>query len=377
MKFTCSRVALLDAMKIALAAVASRTTKPILANVKAVASADRLTLTAQDMEIGIRYELRGVTVAKTGEAILAAAQLTAILRETDDAEVSITATDDGATVRVGSSKFETLGYPVAEFPDLPEVDDAANYHEATAGDLRLLVQRTAFAADKKDSTRFALSGVLWEADKKGVRAVATDSKRLSVCERPATIHGDAPDAKRSHLLPAKALSLLVANITDDAEAVRITLRPNEAMFRTERAMIYTRLIEGRFPPYEQILAQAKKLANKTIVLPAQALFSRVKQAAVMTDQESKRLDLRFEAGKVTMKARGAESGSSEVVMMLPEYDGPAVAIAFDPQYVTEFLRTVVAENTGANVVLELSDGDKPAMFSVGDDYRYMVMPLAG
>jgi DNA polymerase III subunit beta len=374
MKITCARESLLTACQQVAAAVAARTTKPILSNVKAVAADDGLTLVAYDTEVGIRYELRGIQVSKAGEAILAVAQLTSILRETSDADVTIEATDDGAKVKIGTSRFEMPGYPVNEFPDLPAFDDGGRYHEVNAGDLRKMIRRTSFAADKKDSTRFALSGVLWEAEGKTGRLVATDSKRLAVCEGNATLHGPAETTKGSHLVPAKTMTLLERNLIDDGELVRVALRPNEAMFQTERAMIYTRLVEGRYPPYRDILSQTRKQANVKITLPVESFLARVRQAAIMTDDESKRVDLTFEAGKVTMKARGAETGSSEVVMTLPEYDGEAVSIAFDPQYVIEFLRAIDGE---PSVLLEMSDGAKPALFQCGDSYKYLVMPLAG
>jgi DNA polymerase-3 subunit beta len=93
----------------------------------------------------------------------------------------------------------------------------------------------------------------------------------------------------------------------------------------------------------------------------------------MTDDESKRVDMTFAPGLVTMQARGAETGSSEVEMPLPEYDGPEVKIAFDPQYLVEYLRVADNEPT---VLLEMSDGTKPALFHCGDSYVYLVMPLA-
>jgi DNA polymerase-3 subunit beta len=265
-------------------------------------------------------------------------------------------------------------YPVEEFPDLPAFDDGGRYHEITAGVLRTMIRRTAFAADKKDSTRFALSGVLWEAEGKLARLVATDSKRLAVCEGPATLYGPPEATKGSHLVPAKTMALLERNLTDDGELVNVALRPNEALFKTERAMIYTRLVEGRYPPYRDIIGQTRKTASVKVPLPVDAFLSRVRQAAIMTDDESKRVDMTFEPGKVTMQARGADTGSSEVELPLPEYDGPEVQIAFDPQYVTEFLRALEGEPT---VTLEMSDGGKPALFQCGDTYRYLVMPLAG
>src|SRR5688500_6869947 len=142
MKITCARESLLTACQQVSAAVEARTTKPILSNVKATAADDSLTLIAQDMEVSIRNELSGIQVSKAGDAILAVSQLNSILRESQDADVSIEANDDGAKVRIGTSKFDMPGYPVNEFPDLPAFDDGGRYHEVTAGDLRKMIRRT-------------------------------------------------------------------------------------------------------------------------------------------------------------------------------------------------------------------------------------------
>ena len=375
MKVTCQRDGLLTACQLVSAAVAARTTKPILSNIKATAEGDRLTVVAYDTEVGIRYELRGILVGRPGSAILPITQLTQILRESSDDDLSLDADDNGTKVKVGTSRFELPAYPVDEFPDIPTFDDEGRYHEVTAGVLRTMIRRTQFAADKKDSGgRFALTGVLWEAEGKTARLVATDTKRLAMCEGAAVLYGPPEATKGSHLVPSKAIGLLERNLIDDGELVRVSLRPNDALFQTERAMIYTRLVEGRYPPYRDVIGQARKSATVKVALPVDAFLSRVRQAAIMTDDDSKRVDMTFGDGKIVMKARGAETGSSEVEMPLADYDGPEVQIAFDPQYLVEFLRALESE---ATVTLDMSDGTKSALFRCGDGYLYLVMPLAG
>lgn len=371
MKLTGPRDSLQTACHLVSAAVAARTTKPILSNVKATAEGDKLTLVAYDTEVGIRYDLRGIHIGRGGSAILPIAHLSQILREHTEPDIALDANNEGTDVRIGTSHYRMASYPVDEFPDVPTLDAAGRYHEINAGLLRTMIKRTAFAADKKESTRFALSGVLWEAEGKQAKLVATDSKRLAVCTGDATMFGEPETTKGSHLVPAKAITLLERNLTDDGELVRVALRPNEAMFQTERWMIYTRLVEGRYPPYKDIIP--KKTAVK-LPLPSAMFLSKVRQAAIMTDDESKRVDLTFEKGKLTLKARGAESGSSEVEMPLEGFDGSAVSIAFDPQFLIEFLRAIDGEPT---IMLEMTDGQKPAMFKVGESYLYLVMPLAG
>ncbi len=375
MKLTCKRDGLLTACQLVTAAVPARTTREVLSNIKAVARDDALTLTAFDTEVGIRYELRGVTVQRSGSALVPITPLTQILKESNDEEIAIDSGSEGSRVKAGTSRFELPTRPVDEFPDIPAFEDGGRYHEVAAGVLRTLIRRTAFAADKKDSGgRFALKGVLWEAEGQVARLVATDTKRLAVCEGPANVYGPGEAVQTSHLVPPKAIALLERNLLDDGELVRVALRANDARFQTDRAMIYTTLVQGRYPPYRNIVEQARKAATVRIPLPVQGFLSGVRQAAIVTDEESKRVDLKFQPGRVTLEARGAETGSSEVELALPDYDGPGVNIAFDPAYLIEYLRALEDEPA---VTLELAGKDSPALFRCGDSYTYVVMPLAG
>lgn len=373
MKVKCQRDSLFNACQLVGQAVAARTTKPILANIKAVASDDALTLMATDLEIGIRYELRGVDVGRTGAAILPVSKLLPILRESNDAEISLDANADGTLIKTSTGKFTMPAGDPAEFPDIPAFD-GDKCHEITAGVLRTLIQRTAFAADKKESgARWAVTGVLWEVEANKVRLVATDTKRLAMTEGVATsTEAPAKDGKpASHLIPQKAMSLLERSLVDGGERIRVALHANDAMFQTERALIHTKLVEGRFPPYRDIIP--KKSTIKVTLNPAEFL-SRVRQAAIMTDDATKRVDFEFAKKKLTLKAEGAETGSSEVRLDLPDYDGEEITIAFDPQYLVEMLRAIEGE-TG--ITLEMTSGEKPAVFRAGDNYLYLVMPLAG
>ena len=376
MKVTCQRDSLLMACQAVAQAVPTHTTIPALKNIKATAHDDALLLVAYDptQGVGIRYELRGVTVARAGACILPKDQLIQILRESSDPDISLDAGKEAVVAKAGG-RYEMLSLDVDEFPDIPSFDDGGRYHEVTAGSLRTMIKRTAFSADKKDTTaKFALTGVLWEAEGKTTRLVATDTKRLAVCEGPASVYGPPDTVKAVHLVPLKAVNLLERNLVDDNEVVRVGLRTNDALFQTERAMIYTSLVQGKFPPYREIIAKTRKEATQRVPLPVDGFLARVRQAAIMTDEESMRVDMTFEAGKVTMKSRGAKTGSSEVSLPLPEYDGPTTEIAFDPQYLIEFLRALEGEPT---VVLEMSTGSRAALFKCGEDYSYLVMPLTG
>jgi DNA polymerase III subunit beta len=363
----CQRDGLLTACQLVGVAVAARTTKPILSNIKAIAEADRLTLMATDLEIGIRYELRGVHVEDGGEAIFPAARLTSILRESPDADLSIDADERRCKVTTQASEYEMPSEDPADFPDIPTFE-AARCHELSAGVLRDMIRRTVFAAGK-DNTKYAITGILWEVEDKKARLVATDTKRLALASGPATISGQGDTAKSgSHLVPTKAMSLLERNLNDDSEVIRVSLRPNEVLFQTEKAVIYSRLVEGRYPPYRDIIP---KKATAKVPLPVEPFLSAVRQAAIMTDDESKKVAFHFVPGKLTLEAQGPATGRSKVEMKL-EYEGPAVNINFDPQYLIEMLRVLEPDTA---LSLDLVDGQRPALFRCGDDYLYLVMPL--
>ncbi|VTR96552.1 DNA polymerase III subunit beta [Tuwongella immobilis] len=368
MKLQCQRDGLLLACQLVGVAVAGRTPLAILSNIKAIADNDRLILMATDREIGIRYVLQGVQIDLGGEAIFPFNRLVSILREASSDNIQIEADANRMMVTVGSSEYEMATENPAEFPDIPTFETPQS-HELTAGVLRQMIRQTVFAA-AKESTKYAMTGVLWEVDEDKARLVATDSKRLALIEGPAVVHGTVEKSGHTHLVPTKAMSLLEKNLNDADERVQVCLRPNEVLFQTEKATIYSRLVEGRFPPYKDIIP---KKMNAKIPLPAQEFLAAVKQAAIMTEEESKRVRFEFEPGKLKLFAQGNATGRSKVELPL-EFDGPALEINFDPSLLVEMLRVLEPEQE--QIALELVDSTRPAVFRCGPHYLYLVMPLS-
>ncbi len=365
MKAIYHREGLLTAVQLASAAVAPRDVKPILRNLKAIAEPDRCTLMATDLELGIRLEVRGVKVEETGEAILPAARTLSILREATDEELHLEANAEKCLVRGQYNEFEMPSEDPANFPDVPAFT-ADQYHELTAGQLRDMIRRTIFAA-AVENPRYAVTGVLWELEDNQARLIATDGRRLAVDQGTATPFGGHDTKGQTPVVPTKAMGLLERNLSDAEEIVRVSFRPNEVLFKTERAMVYSRLVEGRYPAYREVFP---KKATSKVPLSVGPFYSAVRQAAIMTDDESKKVTFSFTKGKLTLQASGAETGRSKVELPL-EYEGRAVDIRFDPKYLTDMLRVL---DEDAALTLELVDGTSPALFRTGN-YSYIVMPL--
>jgi DNA polymerase III subunit beta len=368
MKTICHREGLLSACQLASAAVAARDIKPILKNLKALVTDDRCTLMATDLELGIRLEVRGIKVDEPGEALLPTARLISILREATDEELVIEAGPDACFIRGTSVEFEMPGEDPAAFPDIPSFAEE-KYHEITAGLLREMTRRTIFAAATAENSRFgATTGILMELEDDKATMVATDGRRLALASGAAHSHGGHTTKGQMQVIPAKAMMLLERNLTEPDEKVLISLRPNEVLMKTERAMIYSRLVEGRFPNYKQVLP-AKHGAK--IPLTVGPFLSAVRQAAIMTDEESKRVTFSFAKKKLTLQARGAESGRSKIEMPV-EYDGKAIEISFDPKFLVDMLRVLEPDT---QLVLEVTDSSTPAVFRNDANYLYVVVPL--
>jgi DNA polymerase-3 subunit beta len=369
MRALCHREGLLAACQLVSAAIPAREVKPILKNLKAIAADGRCTLLATDMEVGIRLDVQGLTIQESGEAILPAAKLIDILREARDPELAIEADPSACIVRGTTSplEFEMPSEDAAQFPDFPTFAED-RYHEVSAGSLREMIRRTVFAT-ADDTARYSMSGVLWELEGDGAKLVATDGRRLALAQGLATSAGGHSTKNQAPVVPTKAMSLLERNLADDAEeVVKVCLRPNEVLFRTGRSVIYSRLVEGRFPDYKQVLP---KKANVRVPLSAAPFQAAVRQARIMTDNESKRVTFKFAKDRLTLQSQGATAGRSRVEVPI-EFDAKPIDINFNPDYLIDMLKVLPPD---AELSLDLIDAASPALFRCGDNYSYLVMPL--
>jgi DNA polymerase-3 subunit beta len=367
MKAVCPREVLLSACQLASAAIPAKEVKPILKNLKAVAGDGRCTLMATDLELGIRLDVVSLTIQEPGEAILPAGKLIAILRESLDNELELSADASACVVTGESLFFEMPGEDPAQFPDWPLFNED-KYHEVTAGVLREMIRRTIFAV--ADTTaRYTMSGILLELDGDEVRLVSTDGHRLALARGQALPSGDHSTRGQAPVVPTKAMSLLERNLQGDSdETVKICVRPNDVLFRTETAVIYSRLVEGRFPDYKRILP-AKQ--SSKVVLPVGPFLTAVRQAAIMAEDDSKRVTFRFDKNKLTLEAQGQTTGRSKVNLPI-ELDGKPVQINFNPVYIQDMLKVLPADG---EVTLEMDDPGRPAVFRAGANYTYLAMPL--
>jgi DNA polymerase-3 subunit beta len=368
MRALCNREAVLTAFGMVSGVVPARSPKPILQNVKLIAEADEgSVLMGTDLEVGIRHRALGVKVEQPGSVILPTTQMGSILRTSTDSELVIETDDERLVVRGLHSEF-TL--PVEDANLFPEVPDfaASSYYVVAATDLKKLIRRTIFATDV-ESTRYALGGVLVELTAESISMVGTDGRRLARMSTAAEAENNPSAPAGFPVIPVKALKLIERNLGDDDPPVHLAIQSGTAvLMRTESAVIYSRLVEGRFPRYQDVFPPNVEVR---IPLEAGSLRTVVEQASIVTSEESRGVDFQFGAGVLRLISQSADVGSSHVELPIA-YDGRAVEITFDPRYLIDALKTLEDSTV---ITAELIDSKNAAVFKTDDHYTYVVMPL--
>ncbi len=367
MKLHCHRPSLATAFSTVSAIVPSRTPKEILRNVKLQVGGGKATLVGTDQEVGIRCAIPGVETDSAGEVLLPKDRIIAILRELTDESVDLEVTEKALWVRSGHSEFKLSAEDPAEFPPVQEFD-AISYHVVPAASLKEMIRRTVFATDV-ESTRYALGGVLMEFIGDKLTMAATDSRRLAVISSSCSTVGTIESRGTHPVIPTKALNLIEKSIGDSDQDVYVAVYPNSVLFKVGNSTIYSRLVEGRFPRYADVIPSSSNIAIDLLTGP---FASVVRQAMIVTNEESRGVDFVFASGTLRLQSVAADVGESKVELPI-SHDGNTITITFDPRYIVDFLRIL---DGSTSIKLHLTDGDSAAVLKTDDGYTYVIMPLA-
>ncbi|WP_010587806.1 DNA polymerase III subunit beta [Schlesneria paludicola] len=367
MQLTCQRNSLTAAFQTVAGVVPSRTPKDILKNVKLQVSGNQATLTGNDSEIGMRCDVPDVQSDSRGEALLPTARVLAVLRELNDDLVQLEITNDATWIRCGYSEFRLSAEDPADFPPVATFEDT-DYFVVPAAALRTMIRRTIFATDS-ESTRYALGGIQMELGLDKVTLAATDSRRLAVVTAASSVVGNPAIPATSPVIPSKAMGLIEKSLGDGTGEVHIALHQNDIVVRCQGTTIASQLVQGRFPDYRKVVPET---CNTTIDLVVAPFYTAVRQAMIVTNEESRGVDFVFGKGNLKLQSKATDIGASTIEMPIA-YDGPEMTITFDPRYVAEFLKVLDSSST---FHLNLISHDDRATMVTDDHYTYVVMPLA-
>jgi DNA polymerase-3 subunit beta len=364
MKVICNRGAFLEALTVAGTVVASRTPKPSLQCVKLTAIDKSLTIAATDLEVAIRYLDHQVQIDEPGEALVPADKIRDIVRESVDDTLSVETSGDNAIIKGQDSNFKIFTQNVAEFPPVPDFEGEPQFQIA-GGHLKQLIGQTLFAA-AKESSRYAFNGVLVSAKGKKVSLVATDGRRLAMAKGDLVSDNIGKDGVKA-IIPAKALTLIDKLVDDPEEAVGFQIKENQILVHTSSATLTSSLVEGQFPPYEDVIP---KDTDKKMTASTADFLAKIRLASLLTTEESKGVRLAFSKKGLVLSSRSPEAGEATVNFPC-KYEGADVEIGFNPTFLIEALRVVDSDE----ITLELTAPNRPGLLKGGPDFLYVIMPV--
>ncbi|MCB9799845.1 MAG: DNA polymerase III subunit beta [Candidatus Omnitrophica bacterium] len=337
-------------------------TLPILSNILLeTGKSNTLSLVGTDLEVGISTRLPA-EVLKEGSITVPAKKILDIVRELPDGEVEIVVAKNNAlNIKSGKSFFKIMGLGKEDFPKLPEVkdDQAIEIEQAV---IKESLSLTIFASSN-DETRYILNGVLFSVKGNKIRLVATDGRRLAFVEKDF-------DGKNKQnfdmIVPSKALHEIAKILTWEG-TVKIIPSKNQVIFHFGETFLVSRLIEGNFPNYEQVIPKGE---NTSLSVNREELLQSVRRASLLTSADSPAVKLDFLKSKILISSRSPNLGESKEEINAA-VQGKEMAIGFNPQYVTDALKNMDVEE----ITVSLTEPDKPGLIKGKDGYLYVIMPM--
>jgi DNA polymerase-3 subunit beta len=266
-------------------------------------------------------------------------------------------------IAAGGARFHLRTLPAEDFPRLPELEGETV--SLPAAPLAATIELVARAASR-DEVRPILTGVLLQAEGKRLTMVATDSYRLSV--KHTELEGEIGQALEANV-PARALRELARiAAAEDADEVEIALPRNQVVFRVAGVVLSSRLIEGQFPSWRQLVPES---FEHEVRLP-RAEFLEIARRVSQLAQRNAPLRLAFAEGELTVAAETPDIGDASEALPAP-YSGEPLEIAFNPQFLVEGIESVASEE----LAIQLSSPLRPGLLRPvdGEDFSYLVMPI--
>ena len=350
--------------------VERKTTIPILSNFLFEAADDTLTITATDLDQGVRTSC-AAKVKKPGACTIPARKLYDYIKLLPEGDISIKLMDNHwVQIRAGRSNTKMVGMARANFPQVPEFPTTGAFKLSVAS-LQNMISKTIFAISNEES-RYTLNGALLVLKAESMAMVATDGHRLAHIEKLGeSLEGVSGEKKT--LIPRKALSELLSLLNStEAETLDFADDEQTLFFRVGGRVLTSRKLTGQFPNYEAVLPRDN---NKFAVVKADELGAKLQLVAQFADERSKAIKLKLEQNELKLSASSPDSGESEDSIETPYTFDPLV-VGFNSDYLLEFLKVVGTPE----VRLEFKDSQsagqvRPEEADGEYRYRYVIMPM--
>lgn len=370
MEFVVRKNDLLRELQLFQGIVERKNTIPILANVLMEAEGEEVRLLATDLEVGLRSRCAAV-VTKAGSLTLPAKKFYEIVKALPETDVRIT--EDKGSVRVAADRFDARiqTLPREDFPALPDTS-AAPTAELPGAVLKEMIAKTQFAITGED-TRYFLNGALFVLGADSMSLVATDGHRLALVTAPWPTAGKEKKAAEEirAILPKKTLGELARLLSESDGDVIYERGENHLFFEVAGRLLISRMIDGQFPAYERVIPQGN---DKHLEFERDRLTNAVKRVALLSNERSRAVKFVIDKGKIDVASSSPELGEAHETLPV-DYDGAAMQICFNVQYVLDFLGAVSTDGVSFDLKDEVSQAVLKPTGAEGYDYTYVIMPM--
>jgi len=364
-KISLERDALLGQLQTVSRVASTRSAIQALSGIQLAASSDRCELRATDMDVGLRVPLEA-DVVREGVVVLPGRLIVDVVRSLPASAVSLElrAAEQDVEIVSGKATFHIRTLRTEDFPPFPEPSDEGTVL-LPAGSFVSTALKVAGSASR-DETRPVLTGILVSASEKELRMVATDSYRLSVKE--TTLESPLSSSFEVNV-PARALQELarIAAHSED-EQISVSVQQNQVLFVLGRVILSSRLIDGQFPNYRQLLPEG---FEHELRIAGGELTDVVRRMSLLA-QKNAPLRLSFEPGELTVSAQTPDVGEARESLPVA-FQGEPLEIGFNP----EFLRAGLEAIEEGDVLLKLISPLRPGLIEAADEsrFQYLIMPI--
>lgn len=361
MKFVVSKDALLDGVQKIQNVVSPRATLPVLANALVEAGPDGIRLSTTDLEIGVKCQV-SAEVEREGATTVPARRLAAIVQKLPSSQIVVECDSKNiTTLTCGSSFFKIYGLPREEFPAFPSMQNATSY-TLKQSTLRDGLRKTSYAISN-DETRYVLNGIYFSFADNKLTMVATDGRRLALFDTDLEF---PKSQERDFIVPTKAVNELARLLGEDGEA-QIFATENMVFFRLPSSEMHSKLVEGSYPNYRQVIPGE---AKERVKIEREALLNTVSRVSLLSSEKAKSVKLTFTKNNLDISANTPEVGEARESLPVA-YKGRDMAIAFNPEYLMDPLRNLTDEEIYLDLIEEMS----PGVIKINSPFLYVLMPM--
>ncbi len=367
MKFGCQNTLLQKAVNIVEKSVPTRTSIPILENIYLSVDNQELTLRGNNTEIGIEYKIPVQNVEVTGSVLVKSKTLSSILSKFSDQFLTITVDSQNKMKIMGENvDFDLLCMPVSEYPVFPEITQGETFSFKIA-ELKEIFSRTLFSVSTDETKQF-LNGILFKGVESVLHGVSTDGYRLALKKMPMEGLKDFES-----IIPFKALNELnkIIGVMDNEQSVQMIISMRQVAFVWDKFIMISRVLEGKFPDFKQVLPQAPQNA---FYISRRALLDACERANIIATFSNNVVRMNLTDDQVSIRSNASAMGDFFESMKLSRLAGTGEArVSFNVKLLLDALRNMDSDD----VKMSFNDGLSPCLLEPvsGGDYLYVVMPI--